>query len=68
MDWDESDALNKVDKNIYGERITIDDKMRTKLTLEQKRLIFDIIGKLNHYFKTKTGNFYRYDSCHMIFI
>ena len=61
MNWDESDFLNKADRNIYGERITIDEKMRTKLTLEQKRWIFDIIGKFNHFFKTKIGNNYRYD-------
>ena len=61
MSWDEPDALNKADRNIYEERITLDEKMRTKLTLEQERWIFDVIGKLNRYFKTKTGNFYRYD-------
>ena len=61
MFWDESDFLNKADRNIYEERITIDEKMRTKLTLEQKRWIFDIIGKFNRYFKTKIGNYYRYD-------
>ena len=68
MNWDESDFLNKAERNINEERITIDEKMRTKLTLEQKRWIFDIIGKFNRYIKTKTGNFYRYESCHMIFI
>ena len=62
MSRNESDFLNKTDRNIYEERITLDEKMRTKLTLEQKRWIFDVIGKLNHYFKTKTGNFYRYES------
>ena len=61
MSWDESDFLNKAERNIYEERITLDEKMRTKLTLEQKRWIFGVIGKLNRYFKTKAGNFYRYD-------
>ena len=61
MSWDESDFLNEADRNIYVERITIDEKMRTKLTLEQKRWTFDIIGKLNRCFKTKTENNYRYD-------
>ena len=61
MSWDEPDFLNKAERNIYEERITLDEKMRTKLTLEQERWIFDVIGKLNRYFKTKTGNFYRYD-------
>ena len=60
MSWDEPDFLNKADRNIYEERITLDEKMRTKLTLEQERWIFDFIGKLNRYFKTKAENVYRY--------
>ena len=61
MSWDESDILNKVDKNFYEERIILDETMRTKLTLEQKRWILDLIGNFNRYLKTKAGNFYRYD-------
>ena len=61
MSWDESDILNKVDRNIYEERITLDEKMRTNITLEQKRRILDLIGNFNRYLKTKAGNFYRYD-------
>ena len=67
MSWDESDFLNKAERNIYEERITLDEKMRTKLTLEQKRWIFDIIGKFNSYFETIAENFYRYESYHMMF-
>ena len=61
MSWSESDFVTKADMNIYEERITLNQKMRTKLSLEQKRLIFDVIGGLNRYLKTKAGNFYRYD-------
>ena len=67
MNWDGSNALNKNDRNIYEERITLDEKMRTKMTLE-KRWILDLIGKLKRYFKTKTENFYRYESYHVMFI
>ena len=59
--WNESDFVTQADINIYEERITFNQKMRTKLTLEQKRWILDIIGGLNRYLKTKAGNFYRYD-------
>ena len=68
MSWDESDALNKADRNINEERITLDEKMRTKLTLKQKRWIFDIIGKFNSYFKSIAENFYRYESYHIILV
>ena len=61
MSWNESDFLNETDINIYKERITINEKMMTKLTLEQNICILDIIGGLNRYLKTKAGNFYRYD-------
>ena len=67
MNWDGSNALNKNDRNIYEERITLDEKMRTKMTLGQKRWIFDIIGKFNSYFETIAENFYRYESYHMMF-
>ena len=67
MNWDGSNALNKNDRNIYEERITLDEKMRTKLTLEQKRWIFDITGKFSSYFETIAKNFYRYESYHMMF-
>ena len=68
MSWDESDALNKADRNIYVERITIDEKMGTRLTMEQKRWILALIGKFNRYLKAIAESFYRYESYHMIFI
>ena len=61
MSWSESDFVTQADINIYEERITLNQKMRTKLTLEQKRWILDIIGGFNHYLKTTAQNFYRYD-------
>ena len=61
MSWNESDFLNEADVIIYEERITFNQKMRTRLTLEQKRLIFDVIERLDRYLKTKAQNFYRYD-------
>ena len=61
MSWNESDLLNKADLIIYEERITINEKMRTRLTLEQKQWISGVIGGLNHYLKAKAQNFYRYD-------
>ena len=35
--------------------------MRTKLTLEQKRLILNLIGRFNFYLKSKAEKYYRYD-------
>ena len=61
MSWNESDFLNEADMIIYEERITLNQKMRTKLTLEQKRCIMDVIGRFNRYLKRKAENFYRYD-------
>jgi len=61
MSWSESDFVTQADINIYEERITLNQKMRTRLTLEQKQCILDIIGGLNRYLKTKAENFYRYD-------
>ena len=61
MSFDGSDFLNKADINIYEERITLNQKMRTRLTLEQKQWISDVIERLNHDLKTKAQNFYRYD-------
>ena len=61
MNWDVSDFVTQAEININEERITLNQKMRTRLTLEQKRCILDIIGGLNRYLKTKAGNFYRYD-------
>ena len=61
MSWNESNFVTHADINIYEERITLNQKMRTSLTLEQKRCILDIIGGLNRYLKTEAGNFYRYD-------
>ena len=61
MNWNVSDFVTQAEINIEEERITLNQKMRTRLTLEQKRCILDIIGGLNRYLKTKAGNFYRYD-------
>ena len=61
MSWNESNFVTQADINIYEERITFNQKMRTRLTLEQKRLIFDVIERLDRYLKTKAQNFYRYD-------
>ena len=61
MSWNESNFVTQAEINIYEERITFNQKMRTKLTLEQKRWILDIIGGLNRYLKTTAQNVYRYD-------
>ena len=61
MSLDGSDYLNKANVNIYAERITLHEKMRTRLTLEQKRWIIDVIGRLNYYFTTKAVDYYRYE-------
>ena len=61
MSWNESDFLNEADVIIYEERITLNQKMRTRLTLEQKQWIWDVIERFNHNLKTKAQNFYRYD-------
>ena len=61
MSWNESNFVTQADINIYEERITFNQKMRTRLTLEQKRCILDIIGGLNRYLKTTAQKFYRYD-------
>ena len=61
MNWDVSDFVTQADINIYEERITLNQKMRTKLTLEQKRCILDVIERLNYYLKRKAENYYRYD-------
>ena len=61
MSWIESNFDTQADINIYEERITFNQKMRTRLTLEQKRLIFDVIERFDRYLKTKAQNFYRYD-------
>ena len=68
MSWNESDFLNEADMIIYEERITLNQKMRTKLTLEQKRCIMDVIGRFNRYLKRKAENFYRYDVLRVFFI
>ena len=59
MSWDGSDFFNKADRNIYGERITIDEKMRTKLTLEQKRRFLDVIRRLKNRMISKARNYCR---------
>ena len=61
MSWNESNFVTQADINIYEERITLNQKMRTRLTLEQKRWISGVIERFNHYLKTKAQNFYRYD-------
>ena len=61
MSWNESNLVTQADINIYEERITLNQKMRTRLSLEQKRCILDIIGGLNRYLKSKARNFYRYE-------
>ena len=63
MSLDESDFLDTADIHVYKERITINEKMMTKLTLEQNRWILNVITRLNRYVKTKAENFYRYDVC-----
>ena len=60
MSWIESNFDTQAEINVYEERITLNQKMRTKLTLEQKRCILDIIGGLNRYLKSQAQNFYRY--------
>ena len=60
MSLDESDFLDTADIHVYKERITINEKMMTKLTLEQKRWILGVIGRFNHYLKSKAQNYYRY--------
>ena len=61
MSFDGSDFLNKANVNIYEERLTFDEKMITKLTLEQQKAISDVIGRLNRFLRTKAENYYRYD-------
>ena len=61
MSLDGSDFLNEAEIKTYEERITLNQKMRTRLTLEQKQWIWDVIERLNHNLKTKAQNFYRYD-------
>ena len=61
MSWNESDFVTQADINIYEERITLNQKLRTKLTLDQKEWILNIIGRFNRYLKRKAENFYRYD-------
>ena len=67
MSWNESDFVTQADINVYEERITLNQKMRTKLTLEQKRCIMDVIGRFNRYLKRKAENFYRYDVLRGVF-
>ena len=61
MSWNESNLITQADINIYEEKITLNQKMRTKLTLDQKEWILNVIGRLNRYMKRKTEDFYRYD-------
>ena len=60
MSWNESNFFTQADINIYEERITINEKMRTRLTLEQKRWISGVIERFNHFLKSKAENYYRY--------
>ena len=59
MSWNESDFLNEAAVIIYEERITLNQKMRTRLTLEQKRWISGVIERFNYYLKSKAENYYR---------
>ena len=61
MSWNESDFVTQADINVYEERIFLNQKMRTKLTLDQKEWILNVIGRFNRYLKRKAENFYRYD-------
>ena len=61
MSLNETHFLEKTDVNIYEERITLHEKMRTRLTLEQKRWIIDVIGRFNYYLTTKAVDYYRYE-------
>ena len=61
MSWNESNFVTQADMNIYEERITLNQKMRMKLTLEQKRCILDVIERLKYYLKREAENYYRYD-------
>ena len=67
MNWDVSDFVTQAEINIDEERVTLNQKMRTKLTLEQKRCIMDVIGRFNRYLKRKAENFYRYDVLRGVF-
>ena len=60
MSWNESDFVTQADMNVDEERRTLNQKMRTKLTLKQKELILVVIGKFNCYLKKKAENFHRY--------
>ena len=46
MSWNESDFVTQADINVYEERITLNQKMRTKLTLEQKKVDFGCDWKI----------------------
>ena len=67
MSWNESNFVTQAEINVYEERITLSQKMRTRLSLEQKRCILDIIGGLNRYLKSKAQNFYRFDVLRVFF-
>ena len=60
MSLDGSDFLNEAEIKTYEERITLNQKMRTRLTLEQKRWISGVIERFNCYLKSKAENYYRY--------
>ena len=60
MSLNGSDFLNEAKINMNEERITLNQKMRTRLTLEQKRWISDVIERFNFYLKSKAENYYRY--------
>ena len=63
MSWDETDLIKKADPNIYKERITIDEKLTTKLTLAQKMwtLNKDVIRRFKNYLKSKAEIYCRSD-------
>ena len=70
MSWDETDLIKKADPNIYKERITIDEKLTTKLTLAQKMwtLNKDVIRRLKSYLKSKAEIYCRSDLFHTCFL
>lgn len=59
MSWDGSNFFNNDDVFVYEERITLDQKMRTKLTVEQNRRILDVVARLKNCMISKAQNYCR---------
>ena len=61
MSWDVTDWINKAEINIYKERITIDEKLTTKLTLGKNMwtLDNDVVRRFESYLKFKAESYYR---------